>query len=358
MTKNSDMLLGEGVDWQNTRDAISLLELTRTKEFSLMDIESPELRRKLTALHPMLERRYFISTDQATGFYDIVYDHVLARKSGLYCMGEYRVGKTRAIEYAIEKLAEEMPWAAAVYLSAERNMNQSKKSFFAELLKYFGCASPSLSPLDRLPRYLITKAVKAGSRTCVLFIDEAQMLTVMHMRYLLELWNELWKDKFILITVLVGQKGLDDLKQLTDQQDHKAVVARFFVKSFGLGGLRSVKELHAYLRAYDEELFYPTASQWSYSRFFLKNAFDKGWRLSNEADLFWRVLIELTSPTKDMLRYFGYKLAFINDAIHSFYLDSMKNDTNKFMGSNKLWLEAVSSAATTDLLIGNENLRD
>lgn len=335
-------------------ESINNLEAARTQKFASADLESLQSRINLTPMHPMLEFRYYIPTEQSSDFYSIVYDHIFARKSGLYFMGEHRVGKTRAIRNAIDQLSEEMPSIAVFYHSAERQLRQTKQSFCHDLLKSFKCfSSNKTNSVDRLPRFLITEAVKAGSRTCVIFIDEAQMLTVMQMRFLLEIWNQLAKEDFVLVTVLVGQKGLDSLKQLTNEEDQSAVVARFFTKGCNLGGLRSVDQLGKYLAAFDDKLVYPTNSDWTYSRFFCRQAFDSGWRLADEAQSLWNALLHLTNPTSKMLKLSGFKLAFINDAIHSFFIDSMSMDKKNFKGSPKLWLEAVSAAATSDLLIGN-----
>lgn len=335
-------------------ESINSLEDARNQKFALADMESLQSRISLTPMHPMLELRYYIPTEQSCDFYNIVYDQIFARKSGLYFMGEHRVGKTRAIRNAMDQLSEEMPSIAVFYHSAERQLRQTKQSFCYDLLKSFKCfSSNKTNSVDRLPRFLITEAVKAGSRTCVIFIDEAQMLTVMQMRFLLEIWNQLGKEDFVLVTVLVGQKGLDSLKQLTNEEDQGAVVARFFAKGCTLGGLHSIDQLRNYLGAFDDKLVYPMNSDWTYSRFFCKQAFDNGWRLAGEAQFLWEALLHLTSPTSKMLKHSGFKLAFINDAIHSFLIDSMSMDMRNFKGSPKVWLEAVSAAATSDLLIGN-----
>ena len=74
--------------------ALSKLESIRTQKFLERDLTDIQNRAEICYLHPMLESRYFIDTDEASDFCKIVYDYVIARKSGLYCTGEFRVGKT------------------------------------------------------------------------------------------------------------------------------------------------------------------------------------------------------------------------------------------------------------------------
>ncbi len=347
----------EGIDVHDHLQAEeSILDQLRENKFSCSDLNDLQVRIGLTPFHPMLESSYFIETEQASNFYNVVYDNILARKSGLYCMGEFRVGKTKAISNAIQRLKIDMPWAAVFLHSAKRVIHQTKKAFCLDLIRSFSCFITNRQNPERLlTRYLMAQAIKAGSKTCVLFIDEAQMLTVLQLRYLLEIWNELRVEGFVLVTVLVGQKGLDSLKQLTDEEDHGAVIARFFVNAMHIGGLHSSTQLRLYLEAFDSKLVYPTNSDWSFSRFFCNVAYSSGWRLSSEADVFWESLILFSRPSKRALQVSGFRLAFLNDAIHGFFLDSMKNDKRQFKGTKKIWTDAISGAATSDLLIGDGN---
>lgn len=349
VVREFESLSGEGLD-----SAVSQLELARIQKFSEQNLSSVKSRAAICYAHPMLESKYFIDTEEANDFYQIAYDHIFARKSGLYCTGEFRVGKTTAIQNTIERLRREAAWAAVFFHSATRDMHQTKKNFCLDLLKSFRQSAVASNAAISLERFLITQAVNAGSRTCVVFIDEAQMLTVMQLRYLLEIWNSLRAEGFILVTILVGQKDLVSLKNLTSDTDHGAVIARFFVKGFHLGGLHSQDELKLYLKAFDSQLFFPPRSDWSYTKFFRKKSFDAGWGLADECESLWQCLVELAAPNERMLRYSGFRLAFVNDAIHCYLLDSMRVEAEgKKITSLSLWKDAVMSAASNDQLIGD-----
>ena len=337
-------------------EAVAEIEQLRQERFSSANLDADNSRRMLAASHPMLEQCYFIETDGTSAFYEIVCDHAIARKSGLYITGEFRVGKTTSIENTMLRLKEDMPWLAVLYHSAKRQHGQSKKALCEDMLRSFRCPTSTYqNSADLLARFLMAQAVQAGSKSCLLFVDEAQMLTVMQMRYLLEIWNEMRQEGIILVTVMVGQEGLNSLKKLTSEEDHGAVVARFFVKKYVLGGLHTVKDLKNYLAAYDTKLTFPVGSNWSYSRFFCKKAFDAGWRLESEADRLWKSLIKCSRAESNMLLYAGFRLAFVNDSIHSFLLDAMVIDKGSFKGSDGLWGEATSAAAEGDLFIGDGN---
>lgn len=335
--------------------AAAQLEEDRVARFRAANLEDDGERRRLTAFHPLLEEKYFIETDETAAFYDVVCDHALARKSGLYVTGEFRVGKSTAIARAVERLRVDMPWLAVLLHSAQRKANQSKSSLCTDLAKSFKCpTSKYQDSADVVARFMMAEAVHAGSRTCLLFIDEAQMFTVLQMRYLLELWNDLRLEGFVLLTVLVGQEGLESLKMLTSEEDHGAVVARFFLRRATLGGLHNLDELRRYLREFDGQLNFPD-EPWPYSRFFCKKAFASGWRLEQDAKSFWTELVEHSGAGERMLARTGFRLAFVNTSIHEFLLDGMKADSKTFKGTAKAWKEAVEAAAESELFIGREH---
>lgn len=185
--------------------ALSKLESIRTQKFLERDLTDIQNRAEICYLHPMLESRYFIDTDEASDFCKIVYDYVIARKSGLYCTGEFR-GKNKGNTKHYWKASAGCR-VRSFFITGDAWHASDKKAFCLELLRFFGQAVVGADAAARLERFLITEAVNSGSRTCVVFIDEAQMLTVMQLRYLLEIWNGLRAEGFLLITILVGQKN-------------------------------------------------------------------------------------------------------------------------------------------------------
>lgn len=324
------------------------IETSVEKLFSI-DMAARETRAKLILRHPMLDQRYVVPTQEIENFKNIVFDWVVARKSGLYASGLHRQGKTTAICHAMEHLQSDLPFVAFLSFSGERGLNQTKSSFCRHLLSHWGhdaLAKERGSQPDRLlANFLMLQCSLVNGRQCVIFIDEAQLLSIQHFRYLLEIWNELRSHGFILCTVLVGQPDLKILKTLTDESDHGAVVSRFFVKNYDFGGIKSPAMLASFLRHYDEDLTYPPNSTWTYSKFCMKQAFEKGWRLEAETPLFWEALLGVSQAKAAAIRTTGFRLAWIVDAIHSFLLDGMSRDSPSFHGSVQMWEDCILSGA-------------
>jgi hypothetical protein len=267
----------------------------------------------------------------------------------------YRQGKTKAINSAITELKERLPFGAVLSCIGQRNLKQSKENFCLYLLDDWGHFVSAkrrgmrIEPV--LLNYLMSQCEEAGGHHCVLFIDEAQLFSVQHYRYLLEIWNSMRNRGYILSTILVGQPGLTQLKDLTSELDHGAVVSRFFVKGHSIGGIKSEDMLTKFLANYDDKLFFPVGSTWSYSRFYLSEAFGHGWRLQNEGPLFWRALCIESEAQPKLIKSTGFRLAWIVDAIHGFLLDGMSKDAAKFHGTVDMWQELLSASTDRQLMI-------
>lgn len=319
------------------------------------DLAQQSVRQKIALRHPMLDYQYCLATEEIENLQDVAYDWIAGRKSGLYVPGLHRQGKTTAMNAVMEYLRQEFPYVAILSCLGQRTTTQTKKAFCEELLKQLGYPTTLIKgkarPESILIRLLMTACAKTGGRQCVLFIDEAQLFSVTQYRYLLEIWNEMHHHGFLFGTVLVGQPELRSLKELTQELDHGAVVSRFFVKEYGFGGIKNLQMLEALLRQFDSRLVFPAGSAWTYSRFYLQQAFDHGWRLEQEAKFLWEALCNITKEKRSAIKTTGFRMAWIIDSVHSFLLDGMEQDAKKFQGTIDMWEECVMSGTEAKLLL-------
>lgn len=320
-----------------------------------VDLNVKSERVRLAGRHPMLDQRYAITTPEIEHFHDIAYDWSIARKSGLFVTGLHRQGKTTAIQSTIANLQEELPFIAFLRCNGQRLTIKTKEAFCRYLLDSWEYASAEIKRNARpeivLANWIMVKCAERGGNQCVLLIDEAQLFSVAHYRYLLELWNALRSQGFILCTILVGQPDLKQLRAITDELDHGAVVARFFVKGYTMGGIKTQSMLGRFLRHYDSLLVYPAGSKWFYSRFFVKEAFDRGWRLESEAKNFWAALGAVSDAKPNEIKSSGFRLAWVVDTIHGFMLDAMAKDKPSFHGSAALWEELLQQSTDSKFVV-------
>lgn len=303
----------------------------------------------------MLEQKYLILTSAIFNFHEIIYDWVVARKSGLYVTGLHRQGKTTAIASVILELRNNLPFVAFLSCIGQRLTNKSKEAFFLYLLSCFNCPALKIGrnvrPDIAVANFIMVSCAEVGGNQCVLFIDEAQLFSVVHYRYLLELWNILKDRGFILTTILVGQPDLKHLREITGELDHGAVVSRFFVKGHTLTGIKSQKILCNILSQFDSKLFYPAESEWPYSRFFMKEAFDNGWRLEKEGENYWPALCNCSQAKSSDIEASGFRMAWVLDTVHGFFLDCMELDNPGFHGSIPLWDSILRDSTDVSFLL-------
>lgn len=324
-------------------------------DFSFLD--DVAVRKSRLWAHPMLNQNYWVKTPEGEGLFDVLYSYALRRKSGLYAVGLNRVGKTDALERAADRLRIAFPHMPVFVVIGKRLANQSKEAFCKYLLDEFGyavLAVPKQSSFERiLINFLIAECVTSGGQHFQLLVDEAQLFSVTQYRYLLEIWNALKKPPgYLMCTALIGQVELHTLKSLSTELDHTAVVARFFVKCYTFHGVKSLEILQAVLRSYDSDLRYPESSSWTYSRYFAKNRFDRGWRLEKEADLFWRALVKVAHPKKSSsIAQNGFRMGWIVDTVHSFLVDAMTRDETPWHSDVATWEKHLQAGSIEDMLI-------
>jgi len=66
------------------------------------------------------------------------------------------------------------------------------------------------------------------------------------------------------------------------------IVARLMVEELAFYGIRNAQDVATCLNGYDQTA-YPEGSQWSFTRFYLPQAFDAGYRLVSDADTLERI---------------------------------------------------------------------
>lgn len=317
------------------------------------DLVQLTTRQELLSVHPMLDRRYILDTAAIDSMYGLIFEWAMLRKSGLVFTGRQRNGKTYACFRIIERLEREAPYLPVLYMSAERTFNELKDRYFLRQLERLRfptqSASRRASSQQLFGNFLIAQCMNKGSRSILLFVDEAQCMTIREFSYLLEIWNLMQRDGYQLCTVLVGQPELKQLLASSEETDYQEVKGRFFVQDHAFLAVRSQNELGSLLRQYDEELFYPEKQrEWSYSRFFARAPYDAGWRLIDETKALWDAL-DLARQGGGKGNGNGYRMTWITDAIHHFLTDCLASQF-RLPASKEKWLETIQLVANAEML--------
>jgi len=244
-------------------------------------------------MHPIETANYVIPTTAIEDAYDAINEWIDVRCTGAVLYGTQRIGKTWAIRFFREALAQQYPNIFVFQMECQASRPASEGRFFSNLLKAAGHAlwkkGSILDRRDRLIEFLVDEAREAGDNRIVLFLDEAQTLRDAHYVWLMELHNDIERLGLRLIVFLIGQAELIAMRKGFLLANRKQIVGRFMIHTRPFHGLKSVRETKRCLRSYDEAEFPPGCT---FTQHYFPMAWEKGWRLEHEADEIWSVLSE------------------------------------------------------------------
>jgi hypothetical protein len=247
------------------------------------------------SVHPLATGNYRIATPAIQELYDLVNRCLRYRITGALIYGPSRIGKTRAIEYVRLLFARNYPKVTTYHAQCEHKPRHAEGPFFSNLLAAVGYPEPDTggnpSKRMRLTAKIREAAARAGSGVVLLFCDEAQRLNENEYEWLRDVHDALDRQQIKLFTFLVGQQEL--LAQKTGLQiaNKTQIVARLMVEEMAFYGVRNADDVATCLLGYDETT-YPQGNSWTFTRFYVPQAFDAGYRLANDAYVLWRVFEE------------------------------------------------------------------
>lgn len=205
--------------------------------------------------------------------------------------GPSRIGKTRAIEYVRLLLARQYPKMTSYHAQCEHKPRHAEAPFFANLLEAVGDHSPNAGTSStirtRLSLRIREATARAGSGTVLLFCDEAQRYNENEYEWLRDVHDALDRQQIKLFTFLVGQEELLAQKTALQVAGKTQIVARLMVEELAFYGIRNGEDVASCLNGYDQTA-YPEGTAWSFTRFYVPQAFDAGYRLTNDTDMLWR----------------------------------------------------------------------
>lgn len=244
-------------------------------------------------LHPVCNQRYLIPTFSIGETYALVLKVIRRRDSGLVIWGHTRYGKTWAMLYCQQCLVQDYPDFPVVIYNAKREVSATKGNFYDSLLAVVGhkqwhdTVSISKKHL-RLVNFMEQAALKDSRQVFILFMDEAQRLHQQHFDWIKDIYNDLRLKGVTLLPILVGQQQLLDQKKtfLKTGVEGEAIVNRFMLYEHSFRGIRDKEDFATCLGFFDSTP-YPINSSWTFTKFFVPQAYANGFRLAHFTDILW-----------------------------------------------------------------------
>jgi len=296
--------------------------------------------------HPVSNRTYLMPTHSIGETYAMVLKVIMRRDSGLVIFGKSRYGKTSAMLYCRQALRDEFPNMPVSIYNAKRDMSPHKGNFYTSLLEVVGHArwddrSSIIVKHSRLVNFMADAASNDPRKLYILFLDEAARLQQSHYDWIKDIYNDLILRGVTLLPILVGPHQLlnQKISFLKAGEEGEAIVNRFMLYEHPFRGIREKDDFIECLGYYDKAV-YPGGSEWTYTRFFLPEAFSAGFRLENHGDLLWEAFKESYSELK-MRADMEVPMKYFTKTVEMLLTENTDNDRSDFTISRDACIRLV-----------------
>lgn len=246
--------------------------------------------------HPIfITNGYQINTMTTTRLANFIVTNISQGHHGCSAYGGGGLGKTTAQQYLTDNASrwlvgpDKQPIGVAARMLMPSGPRRSDRAFWGVMNYRLNVSTalrvePTLAQ-DRIRNFIRTRCGQARVRRMVLFIDNAQRITDGEFQYLEDLDAQLADDRLSLFLVLVRQsdaEGVDIGDDWLDRPSH--TVRRWFMDTMPFQPLMGLREIAHALSRYDKSVTWPTPDM-PFTRYFAREAFDRGWTLASEAGL-------------------------------------------------------------------------
>ncbi|MFY0742774.1 ATP-binding protein [Solibacillus silvestris] len=236
-------------------------------------------------IHPVVRRDYSACSRQIADAATLIYNWVEMAIPGAIIYGKPRMGKSRLIRFIEENFATDYEKNIPIY-SIEWTTHPAKENTFFEILLYkFNHDIPfegrPIEKRDRFRNLILTIVSESKQNKIILFIDEAHLLSSIEYKWLLDTYNDLERQGVILITFLIAEDKILNTFNKLRQKREMQIIGRFMTEAYRFTGFMQVSDFKYILKEFDYNLVFPENSELSYTKFFFKEQYEQGFRLSN-----------------------------------------------------------------------------
>jgi hypothetical protein len=240
--------------------------------------------------HPIETGQYLLLTPVLRKMLNCLESWVDYRNPGGIVYGRPRTGKTTLIDAAEKFLSKTRPRLFGTRVDCNNYTKITERTFFADLLRRAGHAfserGTAATLRERYIEYVAQRAQDAGDNIALLYVDEAHRLHENHYLWLMDVYNGLHHYRVDLVTILVGQEELRDIREMLLRDNKYQIVARFMNLTYCFEGIANVTECRICLTQYDEEVF-PRESNISFTAHYFREAANVEWKIASIAEDLW-----------------------------------------------------------------------
>lgn len=306
---------------------------------------SEQKRLNMLPSHPVITKDYLLITPVIRAVYGLIRERIYMRYTGTFMYATPRMGKTscsRAVKLLLEG---EFPDIFVISFIAEsRGKQASTAGLLMDILHADRLVIPRSARYKDLQRMLLThiqsNLVMRKGRQFVLMIDEMQNLTPDELIQLATIHNRLEPLDIRMTTLGFAQPEILHIRTALMETSQHFLIARFLSEPIPFNGCASEQDLEQILSAYDEEQYYPEDSDYTFTRFFLPQAYDSGFRLRHYTQPLWKAL---RSASKQM-DVDSIPMEHLSRSIEFILVLAQQSDANSFKLTRELIDIAVQAS--------------
>lgn len=303
-----------------------------------------EEREKLINSHPIVTKEFVIVTPVINRAYSLIRERVWMRSTGTFLHASQRMGKSVCAKTVEDAIKQENPQIAVMSFSAVKRENRAK-TLFIEMLRSLNLDVPKYPRFEvienKLMTHILTQCLQKKGQQFVLLIDEMQNLCEADYNMLLAIHNRLDNKNIKMTTIGFAQPEILEIRTALLATRSLHLIARFLSEPIPFDGCSTKEDLSFILEAYDEKEFYPLDSHYSFTRFFLPEAFDNGFRLNTYNNAIWKELINARAGPDNI----SIPMQHLTSTIAYLLLEARKNDSKTYKLNKKIIAESVDRSA-------------
>lgn len=250
--------------------------------------------------HPLQRVNFRIPTPPIETLLNFILDAADLRLTGVMATGPQRIGKTAGIDVVEPLLRQHFDGNLPVLRHEMVNPHVSEVRFYEELCRSCGLDGSSAGRKRRtaqewlhlIVQHLVALAMDHGDERVLLFIDEANLLKENDYGLLMDIHNRMSRHSVLLMTILVGQPELLQVRASLRGFGKYQIVERFMARVHEFTGLRSAADVATVMRQLDARYCFPEGSDWTFTRFHVPIAYAEGFRLEHYASRIWESYVE------------------------------------------------------------------
>jgi len=296
-------------------------------------------------LHPLFTNRVLLPTPAVDEVFKAVISTIVLRDTGCCLSGRSGVGKSCALELMESALHERMPRLCIFRHDIHNHQIPSIRAFFKHFLSTVQHAEKKGETYDlreRLINILVDDARISGMGMVLLFIDEAHAMLIQDFDFLKDVYNDLNKQGIQLITVLMGQEpDLDATIERLKNARRLDLIGRFAMRVVPFRAYNSVNDLSVILKGIDSTR-HPDENGPTWTEFFFPQAYQRGFRLENEAENFMAAIRAVGAGNASGSFDFPARQTFLS--IRKFVIENMRLDHSNMQLPEDVWRKAVEYA--------------